>query len=96
MGQWSHLYARTAWRVARARYLKANPLCVMCTRVGKTTAATVVDHIRAHKGDMTLFWARSNWQALCKPHHDSTKQHHERSVGGCDEQGNPLNPHRSW
>ncbi|WP_456243258.1 HNH endonuclease [Thermacetogenium phaeum] len=24
-----------------------------------------------HKGDRQLFWDESNWQALCKPCHDS-------------------------
>jgi 5-methylcytosine-specific restriction protein A len=32
--------------------------------------ATVVDHKIPHKGDMKLFWDRSNWQSLCKCHHD--------------------------
>lgn len=39
--------------------------------------ASVVDHIVAHKGDQVLFWDTDNWQALCKPHHDSTKQAEE-------------------
>jgi 5-methylcytosine-specific restriction protein A len=32
--------------------------------------AEVVDHIKPHKGDMTLFWDENNWQSLCKMHHD--------------------------
>lgn len=36
--------------------------------------ATVVDHIKRHGGDQVLFWDKANWQPLCKPHHDSTKQ----------------------
>jgi len=39
-----------------------------------TTAASVVDHIVAHRGDQELFWDQSNWQSLCKPCHDSEKQ----------------------
>jgi 5-methylcytosine-specific restriction protein A len=34
------------------------------------TSATVVDHIIPHKGDMAIFWNKSNHQALCKTHHD--------------------------
>jgi len=34
-------------------------------------AATVVDHIIAHKGNANLFWDESNWQALCKRCHNS-------------------------
>ena len=28
--------------------------------------ATVVDHRKAHKGDLKLFWSRSNWQPMAK------------------------------
>ena len=28
--------------------------------------ADMVDHIRAPKGDMALFWSRSNWQAFAR------------------------------
>jgi 5-methylcytosine-specific restriction protein A len=58
------------WRKARLAYLKRHPLCVLCEKEGRVTAAEVVDHIRPHRGDSTLFWAVSNWQPLCKPHHD--------------------------
>ncbi len=58
------------WQRARAAYLKRNPLCVYCSKNGRVTAATVVDHVTPHRGDMILFWQRSNWQALCKECHD--------------------------
>jgi len=58
------------WRVARLSYLKKNPLCVECKRENAVTAATVVDHVIPHKGDMKLFWNMRNWQSLCKHHHD--------------------------
>ena len=50
----------------------------MCEARGLVVAATVVDHITPHKGDLKLFWSRSNWQPLCKPHHDGAKQQAER------------------
>ena len=59
------------WRKARLQFLIANPLCVQCRAAGRVTAATVVDHIVPHRGDKARFWDRANWQALCKPHHDS-------------------------
>lgn len=59
------------WRKARLEYLARNPLCAKCTDEGHVTAATVVDHRVAHKGDQQLFWDESNWQPSCKPHHDS-------------------------
>ncbi|HOO52277.1 MAG TPA: HNH endonuclease signature motif containing protein, partial [Alphaproteobacteria bacterium] len=45
-------------------------LCVECERKGHVIPATVVDHIIPHRGDETLFWDESNWQALCKKCHD--------------------------
>ncbi len=62
------------WQVARAQFLKTNPLCVMCKAQGIYTAATVIDHIKPHKGNQDLMWDRLNWQSLCKAHHDSDKQ----------------------
>ncbi len=60
------------WRKARRRFLRANPLCVLCHREGKVTAANVVDHITPHRGDMTLFWDENgNWQALCERCHNA-------------------------
>jgi 5-methylcytosine-specific restriction protein A len=62
------------WRKERLEYLARHPFCVFCAKKGRTVAATVVDHIRPHKGDQRLFWARSNWQALCRLCHSNTKQ----------------------
>ena len=42
------------WRSARALFLKKNPLCVKCREEGKLTAATVVDHVIPHRGDLAL------------------------------------------
>jgi 5-methylcytosine-specific restriction protein A len=89
----------SAWRKARAGYLREHPLCRMCQEQGRVTAATVVDHITPHKGDQSLFWdSANNWQPLCKTHHDSTKQRQERSgrVIGCDANGWPLDPSHHW
>lgn len=59
------------WRVYREQYLKNNPLCAECARQGKTTAATVVDHIIDHRGDTTLFWDTGNHQPLCATCHNA-------------------------
>lgn len=69
------------WQRARRDYLAEHPLCVMCEAETppRVTAAGVVDHIVPHRGDRKLFWSRSNWQALCKPHHDREKQREERA-----------------
>lgn len=62
-------YGRT-WQRARKRYLEAHPLCAECEREGRYTKATVVDHIKPHRGNPQLFWDTSNWRPLCKHHHD--------------------------
>lgn len=58
------------WQKARELYLQEYPLCIECLLIGRTTAATVVDHIKAHRGDPNKFWDQDNWQPLCKMHHD--------------------------
>lgn len=67
-------YNSHRWRQDRKRFLRKNPLCVFCKQRGKIVAATVVDHIEPHKGDMKLFWNKSNWQGLCKTCHNSIKK----------------------
>lgn len=67
------------WQQYRIRFLFAHPLCVYCEREGKTTAATVVDHIKPHEGDMKLFWNPENHQSLCASCHSSVKQREERA-----------------
>jgi len=53
------------WREARKLFLKRHPVCAIC---GKPSE--VVDHIIPHKGDLKLFWRRSNWQPLCASCHN--------------------------
>lgn len=60
------------WRKARAEYLVLNRTCRKCP-----APATIIDHILPHKGNQKLFWNRANWQPLCKPCHDRTKQAEE-------------------
>ncbi|WP_420024395.1 HNH endonuclease signature motif containing protein (plasmid) [Cereibacter azotoformans] len=61
------------WERARADFLAAHPFCRRCG-----APATVVDHIIPHRGDLSLFWDRSNWQPLCAADHNSAKQIEER------------------
>ena len=58
------------WQRERRKFLDSNPFCVKCYEEGHLTKATVVDHIKPHRGDQKLFWDRGNWQALCKRCHD--------------------------
>lgn len=78
---WRHLYNSGAWKRGRLIHLRAHPLCVMCKaeKPPRYTPATVVDHIRRHGGNTTLFLNAKNWQSLCKPHHDGMKAAIERA-----------------
>lgn len=58
------------WQRERRKFLEGNPFCVKCYEEGHITMATVVDHIKPHRGDQKLFWDRSNWQPLCEHHHN--------------------------
>lgn len=69
------------WGRARRCFLRAHPFCVHCEQRGKLTAATVVDHIKPHRGDAVLFWSESNWQSLCKHHHDVKTAREEGGFG---------------
>lgn len=68
-GTGKRLYT-SRWQKASKAFLKAHPLCERCKAEGRYTKATVVDHIKPHKGDYNLFWDRNNWQSLCKQCHD--------------------------
>lgn len=59
------------WKKARKAHLAQHPLCEECAAIGRTTVATVVDHITPHRGNRERFWDIANWQSLCKTHHDA-------------------------
>jgi 5-methylcytosine-specific restriction protein A len=68
-GKFTDMY-NYQWKKVRAVFLKENPLCLSCMKKGSITPATIVDHIKPHKGDTDLFWDQDNYQPLCKPCHD--------------------------
>ena len=59
----------TAWRKARAGFLRKHPFCATCLTAGREVRATELDHVVPHDGDFDRFWTRDNWQPLCKPCH---------------------------
>ncbi len=69
------------WEKARKAYLEKHPDCVHCLEERVVTSATVVDHIKPHKGDKVLFWDSNNWQPLCKPHHDKKTAREDGGFG---------------
>ena len=57
------------WRTASDGWIAHHPFCSVCG-VALPRRLMVVDHVVPHRGDMALFWDRSNWQTLCKACHD--------------------------
>ena len=94
----ARLYDLRRWRRESRAFLRAHPLCRYCEQQGRTSLATVLDHVRPHRGDEELFFRQANWQPLCKPCHDGAKQDLERSgtLRGCDVDGRPLDPNHLW
>jgi 5-methylcytosine-specific restriction endonuclease McrA len=67
------------WLALRKKHLKLYPWCKFCLIDLKIRVpAEVVDHIKPHKGDNTLFLDPRNFQSLCKKCHDSKKQRAEK------------------
>ena len=46
------------------------PLCANCLDNGITKAATCTDHTHPHKGNVRLFWDKSNHASLCTTCHN--------------------------
>lgn len=84
------LYKTKLWQLTRSQQLAKEPICRMCEKRGKITAATVCDHIDPHKGNVELFYS-GPFQSLCKPCHDSSKQSQER-IG----YSNDIDPASGW
>lgn len=63
------------WRRESKTFLALNP---KCQHPGCNAYAEHVHHKIAHRGDMRLFWDRSNWEGLCAHHHNADAQRMER------------------
>lgn len=59
------------WRRLREQHIRANPLCVECSKEGKTRAVEHVDHVVPHNGDRQLLLDPTNLQSLCRAHHSA-------------------------
>ena len=64
------LYRGARWDRLRLAQLNKAPLCEKCQKTSHVIPATVVDHIKPHRGDTALFFDAGNLQSLCKPCHD--------------------------
>ena len=67
---YKHLYKTKYWQQLRQQVLNKQPLCVECLKAKRITPATVVDHIKPHKGNEKLFYNLKNLQSMCKSCHD--------------------------
>ncbi|MEC0092871.1 HNH endonuclease signature motif containing protein [Paenibacillus macquariensis] len=76
------------WRKARVGFLRKHPLCVHCLNGDRLTEATVVDHIKPHKGDKELFWDRNNWQPLCQKCHGIKTATEDGGFGNANDKDN--------
>lgn len=96
---WQALYNSQRWHALRHDVLHAAQWrCAMCGRrlyqSPPGPASAVVDHIKPHGGDLSLFWSRSNLQALCKACHDGPKRAAELRGwhDAADSSGWPIDP----
>lgn len=91
-------YDTVRWRKVSRRFLAANPLCVLCERIGRDTPATVVDHVEKHQGDYDKFWSEDNWQGLCAPCHSAAKkmQEHYGYSQAAGVSGLPIDELHPW
>lgn len=76
--QYRTWYKTSTWKQIRRKQLANHPLCAMCQQERRTTPATICDHIKAHRGDWSLFFS-GPFQSLCKPCHDRHAQHRDRT-----------------
>jgi 5-methylcytosine-specific restriction endonuclease McrA len=73
--EWKRWYDLASWRRRRAFQLQVHPLCVLCEREGRTTEATIADHVVSHEGDWNRF-VLGELQSLC------VECHNRKSAGG--------------
>ncbi len=71
-------YGTARWQRARLAHLQANPCCATCARYGRTTAATIVDHIQPVRLGGAM-WDAGNYQSLCVRCH-ARKSRQERDM----------------
>jgi hypothetical protein len=62
-GGLSYLYDTKRWANLRRHQLQIEPLCRMCAAQGRTTSATIADHVERHGHDVNKFW-RGKLQSL--------------------------------
>jgi 5-methylcytosine-specific restriction protein A len=72
-------YREPLWHALRSTQLRSHPQCLFHQRMGVKVQATIVDHIKPHRGSRALFFDARNLQSLCESCHNRVKQSRERS-----------------
>lgn len=102
MAKWP--YCTSKWQRLRLAKLGADPVCVICERLGRTELATVVDHVKPISQGGDPYPALAGLMSLCAPHHNEKTSSFDRTAGnasgrrfkGCDASGNPVDPGDGW
>ena len=84
---WQHFYSMPKYRKARKKFMSEHPYCAECGRV-----ASDLDHIRPHKGDLSLFWDKDNWQSLCKSCHSEKTASEDGGFGNKATRSGLIDP----
>jgi len=77
-------YQLRAWRRRSKQHMDEHPECVDCGRTvyrgpnRKHPRKGHVDHIKPHRGSLTLFWDTANWATRCSLCH-AIKTNRERT-----------------
>jgi 5-methylcytosine-specific restriction protein A len=89
---WRSWYGLLAWKKRSRHQLMVEPLCLLCSRQGRVTAATVADHNPPHKGDWNKF-RLGPLQSLRRDCHNR-KWASDRHGCRCDigDDGYPIDP----
>jgi 5-methylcytosine-specific restriction endonuclease McrA len=95
--EYDKFYKTARWKRLRKLQLTQHPLCKFCLERGAVEPATVVDHVKPHKGNWTEF-VTGELQSLCEPRHNSVKQQIELRGYRCDVgiDGYPTDPNHPF
>lgn len=95
---YAHLYKTPEWRKGRQEFLQQHRYCELCAAEGRSVLADTVHHKVPHKGRVSIFFDRTQWQAMCTGCHARHGSFMDRHgfAPGCDEHGNPLDPNHPF
>ena len=80
---WGKWYAMPIWKKRlRPGQLARQPVCEMCAAHSIITAASVVDHVKPHRGNWDLFVDAGNLQSLCPSCHSRKTAQETWGEGG--------------